>query len=51
MKKYIADMSLQRHLYGRSGWSKKFQLYLKKYDFCEYVEFGGISLKFDFFSK
>ena len=25
------------------------QLYLKNYDFCEYVEFGAISWKFDIF--
>ena len=27
--------------------SKKFQLYFKNYDFCEYVKFVTISLKFD----
>ena len=47
MKKYIPHMSLPWNLYGRSGWSKKFQLYLKNYDFCEYVKFGAISLKID----
>ena len=26
---------------------KKFQLYFKNYDFCEYVIFGAISLKID----
>ena len=29
---------------------KKMQLYLKNYDFCEYVEFGAISWKFDILS-
>ena len=47
MKKYIPHMSLPWNLYGRSGWSKKFQLYLKSYDFYEYVKFGAISLKID----
>ena len=27
---------------------KKMQIYLKNYDFCEYLEFGAISWKFDF---
>ena len=27
--------------------SKKYQLYLKNYDSCEYVKFGAISSKFD----
>ena len=45
MKKYIPHMSLPWNLKGRSGWSKKFQL--KNYDFCEYVQFGAISLKND----
>ena len=26
---------------------KKFQLYLKNYDFCENVKFGAISLEID----
>ena len=39
MKKYIPHMSLSWNLKGRSGWFKKFQLYLKNYDFCEYVKF------------
>ena len=26
------------------------QIYLKKYEFCEYVEFGEISWKFDILS-
>ena len=26
---------------------KKIQLYLKHYDFCEYVKFGAISVKID----
>ena len=47
MKKYIPHMSLPWNLYERSGWSKKFQLYLKNYDFCEYVKFGAISLRID----
>ena len=34
-------------LKGRSGWPKKFQLYFKNYIFCEYVNFGAISLKID----
>ena len=46
MKKYIPDMSLPCNLEGRSGWSKKFQLYLKNCDFRKYVKFGAISLKF-----
>ena len=47
MKKYIPHMSLPWNLYGRSGWSKKFQLYFENCDFCEYVKFGVISLKID----
>ena len=35
------------NLKGRSGWSKKFQLYLENYDFCKYVKFGAISLNID----
>ena len=27
------------------------QFYLKNYDFCEYVEFGAISWKFDILSN
>ena len=49
MKKYIPHMSLPWNLKRRSGWSKKFQLYCKNYDFCEYVKFGVISLKIDIF--
>ena len=30
---------------GRSSWSRKLQLYLKTYDFCEYVKSGAISCK------
>ena len=45
MKKYIPHMSLPWNLKRRSGWSKKFQL--KNYDFCEYVQFGAILLKYD----
>ena len=44
-------MSLQWNLWERSGWSKKFQLYFKNYDFCENVKFGSISLKFDILWK
>ena len=47
MKKYIPYMSLPWNLKGRRGWSKKFHLYFKNYDFREYVKFGAISLKFD----
>ena len=47
MKKYIPYMSLPWNLEGRSSCSKKFQLYFKNYDFCEYVKFGAISLKID----
>ena len=47
MKKYITHMSLPWNLWGRSGWSKKIQLDLKSYDFCEYGKFGAISLKSD----
>ena len=50
MKKYIPHMSLPWNLQGRSGWSKKFQLYLKNYDFCEYVKSGAISLQIDILS-
>ena len=32
------------------GLQKKMQLYMKNYDFCEYVEFGAISWKFDILS-
>ena len=47
MKKYISYMSLPWNSQGRSGRFKKFQLYFKNYDFCEYVKFGAISLKID----
>ena len=47
IKKYIPHMSLPWNLWGRSSWSKKIQLYLKNYDFCEYVTFGAISWKID----
>ena len=47
MKKYIPHMSPPWSLKGRNGWSKKFQLYFKNYDFCEYVKFGAILLKID----
>ena len=50
MKKNIPDMSPPIYLKGWSSWSKKVQLYLKNYDFCEYVEFGAISWKFDILS-
>ena len=46
-KKSIPDMSLPWNLYGWSSWSKNLQIYLKNYDLCEYVEFGGTSWKFD----
>ena len=49
MKKSIPDMSLPWNLYGWSSWSKKLQIYLKNYEFCEYVEFGAISWKFNIF--
>ena len=29
---------------------KNYKLYLKNYDFCEYVKFGAISWKFDILS-
>ena len=29
---------------------KVVNIYFKNYDFCEYVEFGAISWKFDIFS-
>ena len=38
MEKSIPHMSLPRNLKGRSSWSKMFQLYLKNYDFFEYVK-------------
>ena len=38
-----------KYMGRRSGWFKKFQLYFKNYDFCEYVKFGAILLKFDIF--
>ena len=44
---YIPHMSLPLNLQGRSGWSKKFQLYFQNYEFCENVKFGAISLKID----
>ena len=47
MKKFIPRMSLPWNLSGGSGWSKKFQLCFKNYDFSEYVKFGAISLKND----
>ena len=34
---------------GKKQSVKKFQLYLKNYDFCEYVKFGAISLKLIFY--
>ena len=41
MEKSIPHMSLPWNSFGRSSWSKKFQLYLKNYDFCEYVKFAA----------
>ena len=35
---------------GKKQLSKKFQLYFKKYDFCEYVKFGATLWKFDILS-
>ena len=32
---------------GRSSWSKNSKLYLKTYNFCQYVKFGAFSLKID----
>ena len=50
MKKSIPDMSPAIKIYREeAGWSKKFQIYLKNYDFCEYVKFGAILWKFDIF--
>ena len=42
-------MSLKYNLKGWSSWSTEMQIYMKTYDFCEYVEFGAISWKFDVF--
>ena len=39
-KKYIPHVTA-------IGWSKKFQLYLKNYDICEYMKFVAILLKID----
>ena len=50
MKKSIPDMSLPQNLYGWSSWSKKLQIYLKNYDFCENVKFVAISWKFHILS-
>ena len=50
MKKTIPDMSLPWNLKEWSSWSKKLQIYFKNYDFCENVEFGAISWKFDIVS-
>ena len=50
MKKSIPGMSLPWNLEGWSSWSKKLQIYLKNFDWCEYVEFGAISWKFDILS-
>ena len=50
MKKHFPSISLSWNLYGRSSFSKKFQLCFKNYDFCEYVRFGAISWKFDILS-
>ena len=47
MKKSIPHMSLPLNVYGKSRWSKKFHLYLKNYDLCEYVKFGAILWKND----
>ena len=47
MKKYIPYMSLPGIKFG---WSKKFQLYFEKYNSCEYVKFGTISLKLNILS-
>ena len=50
MKKSIPDMSCQEIYRGWSSWSKKLQIYLKKYDLCEYVKFGATSWKIDILS-
>ena len=38
LQKYVPGMSLSQNLQGRSSWSKNFQLYFKKYDFCKKFE-------------
>ena len=38
-------LSCYWNLYGRSSWSKKFKLYFKNCNFCEYLKFGAISWK------
>ena len=50
MKKSITDMSLPEIYRDEAVGLKKRQLYLKNDDFCEYVEFGAISWKFDILS-
>ena len=35
----------------KKRWSKKFQLYFKNYDFCEYVKFLGNFLKIWYFDN
>ena len=47
MKKAHSSHVTAMKFIGRSGWSKKFQLYFKNYDFSEYVKFGAILLKID----
>ena len=47
LKKSIPLILLPWNSFGRSSKSKKFQKYLKNYDFCEYVKFGAISWKID----
>ena len=46
LKKYIPDICPCYKIYREEAVGlKKFQLYLKNYDFCEYVKFGATSWK------
>ena len=49
MKTSIPDMSLPWNSQEWSSWSKKLQIYLGNYDFCENVKFEAIILKIWYF--
>ena len=45
LEKSITLMLLPWNLKGRSSWSKKFQVYMKNYNLCEYMKFRAFSWK------
>ena len=50
-EKEFSSQATAMKIIGKSSASKKFQLFLKDYNFCEYVKFGAISCKIDILPK